>query len=149
MVDTEEVERLLHKVVRNALEICGCQAICVRAAMINHSDTPNATHLGFARTSDKQLFVCIRAVEAISAGTPITISYLADLASSIEDRRAGLAHHGIEPTSRPCDTALVGWKPDAAVAAVRDTLEKQIGACNVAADAAWQRQKPALVQSPF
>lgn len=136
VVDADEVERMLHVVVRNALQLCGCQALCVRAAMINHSDRPNATHLGFARTADKQLFACIRAVEPIKAGSMVTISYLADLATSSEDRRAGLAHHGIEPEDRPCDAALEGWQ--AAGVTARAQLEGPIGACNVAADSAWQ-----------
>ena len=51
-VDDRELLRLFHVVKRNALELLGHQALCVRASMINHSCTPNATHMGFRRRAD-------------------------------------------------------------------------------------------------
>jgi hypothetical protein len=136
-VDLDEVERLLHVVVRNALELIGFQALCLRASMVNHACTPNATHCAFARTTDKQLFVCIRAVDTIKAGSPITISYIGDLASSFAERKAALAHHGIEPARRGCDAALVAWREQLSEDA-KLAVERQIGGCNLMADAAWQ-----------
>ena len=101
--------RLLHVVVRNALALCGKQAICVRGAMINHSCSPNATHQGFWRASDGALCLCIRAVRAIAADEEVTISYVADLAATHAERTVALEHHGFTAERRPCDEAMERW----------------------------------------
>ena len=101
--------RLMHVVVRNALALCGRQAICVRGAMINHSCAPNATHQGFTRTSDGALCLCIRAVRPIAADEEITISYVADLAATHAERTIALEHHGFAAERRACDEAMERW----------------------------------------
>ena len=135
----DEATRLLHVVVRNSLQLCGLQALCPRVAMINHSCTPNAVHLGYKRVGDGRLCCCIRAVREIKKGDEITISYISDLASSVEDRSNALYHHGFKATERPCDALLVEWKVPIQEEDADEQSKKReaIGACNMAADAAW------------
>ena len=131
--------RLLHVVVRNALELDRCQALCARASLINHSCTPNATFLAFRRTYDGALCCCIRAVEAICPGEEVCISYVADLAAPVFERAAALAHYHVNPVTRPCDAALEAWAPAAPPLGDerRAQLERELGARNSAADEAW------------
>ena len=136
-VSDAELKRLLLVVARNAMALEGCQALCPRASMINHSCSPNATHQGFRRASDKTLCVCIRAVRNIQEGEQITISYVDDLATSVRERTASLAHHGFEAEHRPCDAALEGWILPAAETVRRAEVERTVHAHNVAADEAW------------
>ena len=137
-LDRAEARRLLHRVARNSVMLCSLQALCPLVAMINHSCSPNACHLGYRRTSDNRLCCCIRAVRPITKGTEIVISYVADLASGCEDRSSLLAHHGFMAEDRgACDAALVAWNIAQGGGERRAALEQAIGACNVAADAAW------------
>lgn len=138
LVTPEEARRLLHVVVRNALALCGRQCLFLGASMANHSCSPNATQLGFFEAREGgHLCVCFRAVRDIAAGEAVTISYVADLATSVQERRQALAHHGIEPSARPCDAALTRWRLPTEDAK-RAQTESSIGACNVAADGAWE-----------
>lgn len=140
--DAQDLEclRLLHVVQRNALELLGRQALCVRASMCNHSCQPNATHQGFQR-ADGALCCCIRAVRAIAAGEEVCISYIADLACSATDRARALEHHSIQPDTRACDAALEAWAASAPPPSEpkRVQLEREIGARNAAADKAWEQ----------
>ena len=136
-VSNAELTRLLLVVARNAMALEGCQALCPRASMINHSCSPNATHQGFRRASDKTLCVCIRAVRSIREGEQITISYVDDLATSVRERTASLAHHGFAAELRPCDPPLEGWLLPAAETVRRAEVERTVHAHNVAADEAW------------
>ena len=104
----EEARRLLHVVARNAFALLGEQALCPRAAMINHSCSPNATQTGF-RTPDGALCVCVRAVTAIEPGEEVVISYVADLTAPPAERALALAPHPFGPTPRGCDRALEEW----------------------------------------
>ena len=138
-VDDRELLRLLHVVQRNALELLGHQALCVRASMINHSCTPNATHMGFRRRADGALCCCIRAVRDIRAGEEVRISYVEDLACGAAERAAALAHHGFGPDARAADGPLEAWAPTAPAPSDprRAQLERELSARNSAADAAW------------
>ena len=138
-VDETELLRLLHVVRRNALEILGHQAICVRASMCNHSCMPNATHQGFRRAADGALCVVVRAVRDVAIGDEVCISYIEDLACSAAERAEALASHGITPDERACDAALEAWARDAPPPSDthRQTISSELASRATAADRAW------------
>lgn len=142
-VSDGEIMRLLHAVARNALGLRTAgstgalhQALCLRGSMLNHSCTPNCTHLGFQPAAGT-LALCVRAVAPVAAGDELTISYIDDLVAPLAERAEALAHHGFLPQRRPCDDGLEAWLlPEGEK---RRAVEAAVGPCNVAADAAWTR----------
>ena len=137
----DELERLLQVAVLNAIELTPPGSarrrygLCARGSLFNHSCQPNATHQGFVVGDGGGACLCVRAVRDIRKGEEVTISYVADLADAHGERAEQLKHHGFGAELRPCDAPLDEWlMPDGDERAKRT---EEIGARNVAADAAW------------